>query len=152
MTFEQLWWADAGWMTWKRNHFEESLEQQYALEQIKEEIALAVSFGAVWAGPAMQNILYTCCPAKVNPLQQHSPFLLNLPVLSTSESVNYRQWVKMLTNGTTSQKLNLFSMITLTSFPLQNLYFKCFADIHTYLATFVLERLFRRSVINLLWQ
>lgn len=34
-------------------------------------------------------------------------------------------------------------------FPLQNLYFKSFADIHAYLPTFVIERLFRRSATNL---
>lgn len=33
-------------------------------------------------------------------------------------------------------------------FPSQNLYFKCFADIRTYLATFVIETLFKRSVTN----
>ncbi|KAF4804104.1 hypothetical protein TURU_010594 [Turdus rufiventris] len=46
-------------VTWKKNHFKWSPEQQQVFEQIKQEIACAVSLGPVQTGPAVQNILYT---------------------------------------------------------------------------------------------
>ncbi|KFP75897.1 hypothetical protein N311_10217, partial [Apaloderma vittatum] len=46
-------------VTRKKNDFECGPEQQQAFEQIKQEIAHAVTFGPIRTGPSVQNILYT---------------------------------------------------------------------------------------------
>ncbi|KAK4827198.1 hypothetical protein QYF61_015226 [Mycteria americana] len=46
-------------VTWKKNHFKWSPEQQEVYEQIKQEIVHEVGLVPVWAGQDLKNVLYT---------------------------------------------------------------------------------------------